>query len=133
MYKSLTDLYYQLEAPQNMYSNMGYNQMMMQPQQVPMMQQQHMQRPMMANNVNHPGAANSGAYSMDQIRYLRQQEQLRYLQMNVSQALLTIFNCMNLNVYPLQEASSSGANRGTIISEAQKRFMNNPVEIVELD
>lgn len=113
MYKSLTDLYYQLEAPQNMYSNMGYNQMMMQPQQVPMMQQQHMQRPMMANNVNHPGAANSGAYSMDQIRYLRQQEQLRYLQMN--------------------EASSSGANRGTIISEAQKRFMNNPVEIVELD
>lgn len=114
MYKSLMDLYYQLEAPQNMYSGLNYNQMnqmmMMQQQQVPMMQQQPMQRPMMSGNINPMAAANSGTYTMDQVRYLREQEQFRYNQLN--------------------EASSS---RGTIISEAQKRFMNNPMEVVELD
>ncbi|XP_062560200.1 transcriptional regulator ATRX homolog isoform X2 [Armigeres subalbatus] len=116
MYKSLMDLYYQLETPQNMYPSMGYNPMMMMPQQqVPMMQQQQpqMQRPMMSGSLNPMAVPNSGAYSMDQIRYLREQEQMRYNQMN--------------------EAGSSRVNRGTIISEAQKRFMNNPMEVVELD
>ncbi|XP_065095498.1 transcriptional regulator ATRX homolog [Ochlerotatus camptorhynchus] len=119
MYKSLLELYYQLEAP-NPYTGMSYNPMMMQqPQQAPpMMQQQHHQIPqpvIMPSSVGGGGMmdANAANYSMEQIRFLRQQEQQRYSQMN--------------------EASSSGLNRGSIITAAQKRFMTDPEEIVELD
>lgn len=121
MYKSLLEMYYQLEAP-NPYIGMNYNAMMMQqPQQAPMMmqpqQQLNMQRPVvMPGNMGGGGMmnANTPSYSMEQIRLLRQQEQQRYAQMN--------------------EGTSSGLNhRGSIITEAQKRFMNNPMEVVELD
>lgn len=133
MYKSLTELYYQLEAPPNRYNMMGYNQMMMQPQQMPMMQQPQMHRPMMPSNMPQMAADGNagGTYSMDQIRYLRQQEQLRYSQLNVSSSYH--FDWQRVHLFSFQEAGSSGTNRGTIISEAQKRFMNSPMEIVELD
>ncbi|XP_058825993.1 transcriptional regulator ATRX homolog isoform X2 [Topomyia yanbarensis] len=103
MYKSLLELYYQLEAPSFAPAMGMYNQMMMQPQ--PQMQQQMPRQVMMGGN--------APVYDMAQVRYLREQEQLQYAQ--------------------LAEPGGSGINRGTIISEAQKRFMDNPVEIVELD
>ncbi|XP_055639818.1 transcriptional regulator ATRX homolog isoform X2 [Toxorhynchites rutilus septentrionalis] len=103
MYKHLLELYYQLEAP-NFANIPGYNMMMMQQQQQQPMQQQISRQVVMAGNP---------AYNMAQVRHYREQEQQQYAQMS--------------------EPSGSGINRGTIISEAQKRFMDNPVEIVELD
>lgn len=89
MYKSLLELYYQLEAP-NPYSGMSYNPMMMQqPQQAPpMMQQQQHQIPrsvVMPSGVGGGGMmdGNAANFSMEQVRLLRQQEQQRYAQMNV--------------------------------------------------
>lgn len=106
MYKSLLELYYQLEAPSYAAASMGYNNpMMMQPQQ---QQPQPMALPMMMG-----GAQATPAYNMNQMQYLREQEQLRYAQMG--------------------QPGGSGTNRGVILNEAQKRFMNDPVEIVELD
>lgn len=81
MYKSLLELYYQLEAP-NPYMN--YNPMMMQqPQQaVPLMHQQQMPRAVVVPSAGMMDG-NPAQYSMEQIRFLRQQEQQRYSQMNV--------------------------------------------------
>lgn len=77
MYKSLLELYYQLEAPSYAAASMGYNNpMMMQPQQ---QQPQPMALPMMMG-----GAQATPAYNMNQMQYLREQEQLRYAQMGVS-------------------------------------------------
>lgn len=110
MYKSLLELYYQLEAP-SYAANMAYgNPMMMQPQMQMSMQpqMQQMGRPMMM-----PGAQATPTSYMNQMQYMREQEQLRYQQM--------------------AEPGGSGTSRGNILGEAQKRFMNDPVEIVELD
>ncbi|EDS34030.1 transcriptional regulator ATRX [Culex quinquefasciatus] len=104
MYKSLLELYYQLEAPSYAAAGMGYNNPMMMQQQQP----QQMGRPMMMG-----GAQATPAYNMTQLQYMREQEQLRYAQMG--------------------QPGGSGTNRGVILNEAQKRFMNDPVEIVELD
>lgn len=96
MYKHLLDLYYQLEAP-NPYTGMSYNPMMMQPpQQAQPMFQQPIPRPVvMPSNVGGSGImdANAANYSMEQIRYLRQQEQQRYTPMNVRSNDL---QCLNL-------------------------------------
>lgn len=114
MYKSLLELYYQLEAPSYATANMAAygNPMMMQPQmQMPMRQQPQMGMGMGMM----PGAAQATpTYNMTQLQYLREQEQLRYQQM-------------------AEPGGSGTGSRGVILGEAQKRFMNDPVEIVELD
>lgn len=74
MYKSLLELYYQLEAPSYAAAGMGYNNPMMMQQQQP----QQMGRPMMMG-----GAQATPAYNMTQLQYMREQEQLRYAQMGV--------------------------------------------------
>lgn len=103
MYKSLLELYYQLEAPSYAAASMGFNNPLMMQQQ-PQMQQMPMQQQM---------ATAQPTFSMNQLQYLREQEQMRYAQM--------------------AQPGGSGTNRGVILNEAQKRFMNDPVEIVELD
>ncbi|XP_053697900.1 transcriptional regulator ATRX homolog [Sabethes cyaneus] len=104
LYKSLLELYYQLEAPSYAPMTM-YNTMMMQQPPLHHMQPQMQQPGMMASN--------QPSFNMQQMAYFRDQQQQRYSQ--------------------LDEPSSSGMSRSTIINEAQKRFMDNPMEIVELD